>query len=215
MLKKEMVEMIVANGWATEAELKGLKKTELEGIKAMMERKEKEETTMTAKEKFEMMNAGLTQVVAPVGDFNLQDKGVIEVKKEEATDKSKEGDRLAIQLMIAWMFQTEHPYNGGKSLFYKGTDKKYIGNYLSSMHKLYATTIAILEKFYPETIKGSNKNAVVLSAYNVMIKRGLCHRCGNYIHMSEQEYKKCWDFYKSNKVQGMVASYAAFVKGGR
>ena len=56
MLKKELVEMIVANGWATETELKGLKKTELEGIKAMMERKEKEETTMTAKERFEAMN---------------------------------------------------------------------------------------------------------------------------------------------------------------
>ena len=213
MLKKELVEIILANNWATEAELKGLKKTELEGIKAMMERKEKEETKMTAKEKFEAMNAGL-QVTALVGDFNLQDRGIIEKSEEEVTDKNKEGDKLAIQLMIAWMFQTEHPYNDGKSLFYKGT-KKYIGNYLSSMHKLYATTIAILEKFYPETINGSNKNAVVLSAYNVMIKRGLCHKCGNYIHMNEEEYKKCWDFYKSEKVQGMVASYAAFVKGGK
>ena len=211
MLKKEMVEMIVAKGITTEAELKGLKKDELVGI---IESAKRKENKMSAKEKFEAMNAGL-QVTVPVGDFDLQDKGVIEVKKEEATDKSKEGDRLAIQLMIAWMFQTEHPYNGGKSLFYKGTDKRYIGNYLSSMHKLYATTIAILERFYPETVKGSNKNAIVLSAYNVMIKRGLCHKCGNYIHMSEQEYKKCWDFYKSNKVQGMVASYEAFLKGGK
>lgn len=170
---------------------------------------------MTAKEKFEAMNAELMQATAPIEGSNLKDNGIAETKKKETTDKSKEGDRLAIQLMIAWMFQTEHPYNGGKSLFYKGTDKRYVGNYLSSMHKLYATTIAILEKFYPETVKGSNKSAVVLSAYNVMIKRGLCHKCGNYIHMSEQEYKKCWDFYKSNKVQGMVASYAAFVKGGR
>lgn len=213
MLKKEMVEMIVAQGIATETELKGLKKDELVGI--IENAKRKENKKMTAKEKFEAMNVGLTQVVAPVGDFDLQDKGVIEEKEEEATDKSKEGDRLAIQLMIAWMFQTEHPYNDGKSLFYKGTDKRYIGNYLSSMHKLYATTISILERFYPETVKSSNKNAVVLSAYNVMIKRGLCHKCGNYIHMNEQEYKKCWDFYKNEKIQGMVASYAAFVKGGK
>ena len=202
--KAMKIKKIMENGYSNlvEEELKHLLVRELDDIIELGKRKENKE--MTAKEKFEVMNAGLTQVVAPVGDFNLQDKGVIEVKKEKDTDKSKEGDRLAIQLMIAWMFQTEHPYNDGKSLFYKGTDKRYIGNYLSSMHKLYAITISILERFYPETVKDSNKNAVVLSAYNIMIKRGLCHKCGNYIHMSEQEYKKCWDFYKNEKMQGWL-----------
>lgn len=225
--KATKIKKIMENGYSNlvEEELKHLLVRDLNNIIELGKRKEK--TTMTAKEKFEVMNAGL-QVTAPVGDFNLQDKGIIEVKvekKEKVDDKKAEGDKLAIQLMIAWMYQTEHPYKGRKALFFEATkkDTPYYGNYITAnkpgYHPLYAATVSLLERYYPELIKGKSndeKSAIVNSAYNVMIKRGLCHKYRETdIHMSKEEYKKCWDFYKSNKVQGMVASYEAFLKGGK
>ena len=221
--KATKIKKIMENGYSNlvEEELKHLLVRELDDI---IERKEK--TTMTAKEKFEVMNAGL-QIVAPVGDFNLQDRGIVEVKvekKEKVDDKKAEGDKLAIQLMIAWMFQTEHPYRSGKPLFFKASKEEYSGNYITEnkkgCHPLYAVTINLLERYYPEIVKGKDteyKNAVVNKAYNIMIDRKLCHKHGETdIHMTEEEYQKCWEFYKNEKVQGMVSSYAAFVKkGGR
>lgn len=225
--KAMKIKKVMENGYSNlvEEELKHLLVRELDDIIELGKRKENKE--MTAKEKFEAMNAELMQVTAPVGDFNLQDKGVIEVKvekKEKVDDKKAEGDKLAIQLMIAWMYQTEHPCRKGKALFYKADNNKYSGNYITEnkkgCHPLYAVTISLLERYYPEIIKGKDteyKNAVVNKAYNIMIDRKLCHKYGETdIHMTEEEYQKCWNFYKNEKVQGMVSSYAAFVKkGGR
>lgn len=149
-----------------------------------------------------------------------QMKKIDAVKKQvKMTDdeKKKMGDKLAIQVAIAWMYQTDKPY-GKNALFFKATyNTPYKDNYITvdreGHHPLYAVTVGLLEKYYPNMLEGKNKTDVVKCVYNAMIRRGYCHLYGQrLIHMTENEYKKCMDVYRHPELQKVVDSYAAFIE---
>lgn len=105
MLKKEMVEMIVTNGWATEAELKGLKKDELINVIESAKRKpypinplddpevqamdvsDEALLPITAEQKLIAMNPGFSltekEIIVPVGDLEITSDKIVEEKEEK------------------------------------------------------------------------------------------------------------------------------------
>ena len=153
-------------------------------------------------------------VEVPVGDLSIT-KDTMEVKEDSNMDdnKKKEKNRVALALVVAWVYQSTHSVtNDNRVLFYIPTKRVDLkGVKIASRKRLSKVTGDLLGWMYGKELKDETFRKWVDSAYDVALEAGLCHKNGDDIHMSVEEWNKCVNFYNKDYMKDSIKKYAAFV----
>jgi len=142
--------------------------------------------------------------------------GAVKVKdNEQKVDKARlrERNRVALSLVVAWVYQTIHPFNNNKCLFYKAKDPKYTGLWLAEGRRLARVTGDILQLLYGRFASEKQYIEQVGKAYDLMVKAKLCHKNGEYIAMNDTERARCVRYYNSDRdfIRDSIAIYERFI----
>ena len=155
-----------------------------------------------------------TTVEVSVGDLSItKDTMAVEVKEDTMDQKKKEKNRVALSLVVAWIYQSTHSVTkDNRVLFYVPTKRTDLnGVKISSRRRLSKVTGDLLGWMYGKELKGDTFRNWVDSAYDVAIEAGLCHKNGNDIHMSVEEWNRCVTLYSKDFMKDSIKKYAAFV----
>lgn len=148
------------------------------------------------------------------GDIALE-YAMEQVDTPTEVDKARlrERQRVVFALIIAWVYQTIHPFSNNKALFYRAKDPKYTGLWLAEGRRLARVTGDALMLLYNVKLSGKQFNRQVALAYNLMIEAGLCHINGEYIAMNDTERARCVRYYNSDRdfIKDSIAIYEQFV----
>jgi hypothetical protein len=139
----------------------------------------------------------------------------VKVKDNEkkVDTRALERQRVVFALVIAWVYQTIHPFSNDKALFYRAKDPKYTGLWLAEGRRLARVTGDALMLLYNVKLSGKQFNRQVALAYNLMIEAGLCHKNGEYIAMNDTERARCVRYYNSDRdfIKDSIAIYERFI----
>lgn len=153
-------------------------------------------------------------VEVPVGDLSIT-KDTMKVKEDNDMDdnKKKEKNRVALALVVAWVYQSTHSVtNDNRVLFYFPTKRVDLkGVKIASRKRLSKVTGDLLGWMYGKELKNETFRKWVDSAYDVALEAGLCHKNGDDIHMSAEEWNKCVNFYNKDYMKDSIKKYADFV----
>lgn len=153
-------------------------------------------------------------VEIPVGDLPITKDTMASVEVEVKEDaKKRERNRVALSLVVAWIYQSTHSVTKDKRvLFYVPTKRVDLkGVKIASRKRLSKVTGDLLGWMYGKELKDETFRKWVDSAYDVAIKAGLCHKNGNDIHMSVEEWNRCVTLYSKDFMKDSIKKYAAFV----
>ena len=120
--------------------------------------------------------------------------------------------RLEVAVVIAWMYQSVTNVLKTKTpmyLFYEATKRTDLGKVkISSRKKLVKVTGDLIARMY-----GSDKNTYenIQKVFDTMVDKGYCHRNGDDIHMTVEEWAKSGTLYMDPKYAELRKQYAQFV----
>ena len=167
------------------------------------------------KEENVMMNLTVKELKAKAQELNIA--GFNKMKKQQLIDAIEAAttpkiSRLEVAVVIAWMYQSVTNVLKTKTpmyLFYEATKRTDLGKVkISSRKKLVKVTGDLIARMY-----GSDKNTYenIQKVFDTMVDKGYCHRNGDDIHMTVEEWAKSGTLYMDPKYAELRKQYAQFV----
>lgn len=167
------------------------------------------------KEENVMMNLTVKELKAKAQELNIA--GFNKMKKQQLIDSIEAAtapkiSRLEVAVVIAWMYQSVTNVLKTKTpmyLFYEATKRTDLGKVkISSRKKLVKVTGDLIARMY-----GSDKNTYenIQKVFDTMVDKGYCHRNGDDIHMTVEEWAKSGTLYMDPKYAELRKQYAQFV----